>query len=407
MKNIGSIRLLLTGKSQKDKIFLTILLLYFLVYMLPVPEVAGLFPCSLMVLYGFMTDSILKFRLRKYHWWGIQIFVFFAITSVWALRPILSYWSLMQMFKLFVLTFGIYKYATSFEKLYDILRVFVAANILLLLFVLYYFDLGSLGEDRMSDAENGLNGNGIAISFAFCLYGIFMIFNFIKLNYASKVYYYILAMVFLVFILLTGSRTGVVMLLLPIILNQFLKSKYKLTAIISISIFLIFAYFLVMKIPVFYNIVGVRIMDGLNIVSGNSTGAEDSSRFLLFVYGLDWFQDNPILGIGINNYRVLSNVTPPFVGKNFYAHSNIIELLVDVGIVGFIIYYRYVFILLRGAFKAAKDNVVSRIIIALTVTLFVHDIFSMSFYEWEMQFLICITFVLLSLNQKEVKPQMH
>jgi hypothetical protein len=370
--------------------------------MLPMPEVAGLVPCALMILYAFMTNSILQFKLNEYHWWCIQVFIFFAITSAWALRPVLSYWTLIQIFKLFVLTFGIYKYAKSYKKLYDILRVFVTANIILLLFVLYYFDIGSLGEDRMSDAENGLNGNGIAISFVFCLYGIFMIFKFIRLNYASKIYYYFLALVFLVFILLTGSRTGVVMLLIPIVLYQFLKSKYKVTSIISITFFLIFAYFLVMKIPVFYNIVGVRIMDGLNIVSGNSTGAEDSSRVLLFAYGLEWFQDNPILGIGINNYRVLSNITPPFVGKNFYAHSNIIELLVDVGIVGSIIYYRYVFSLLKGAFKSVKQNVVSRIVIALAVTLFVHDIFSMSIYEWEMQFLICITFVLLSLTQSEI-----
>lgn len=407
MKKIGSIKLLLKGKSQKDKIFLTILLLYFLVYMLPIPEVAGLFPCSLMVLYGFMTDSILKFRLRKYHWWCIQVFVFFAITSVWALRPILSFWSLMQMFKLFVLTFSIYKYSYNYDRLGDVLRIFVVANILLLFFVLYYFDLSSLGEDRMSDAENGLNGNGIAISFVFCLYAIFMVFNLIKLSYISKVYYYVFAIIFLVFILLTGSRTGVVMLLIPIVLNQFLKSKYKVTSIISIAIFLVFSYFLIMKIPVFYNIVGVRIMDGLNLISGNGTGAEDSSRFLLFVYGIEWFQDNPILGIGINNYRVLSNVTPPFVGKNFYAHSNIIELLVDVGLVGLIIYYRYTVTLLIRAFNSVQQNVISRIIIALTVTLFVHDIFSMSFYEWEMQFLICITFILLSLKEKEVKQQMH
>jgi hypothetical protein len=75
---------------------------------------------------------------------------------------------------------------------------------------------------------------------------------------------------------------------------------------------------------------------------------------------------------------------------------------VDVGIVGSIIYYRYVFSLLKGAFKSVKQNVVSRIVIALAVTLFVHDIFSMSIYEWEMQFLICITFVLLSLTQSEI-----
>jgi len=387
-------------KSLSDLIFLTLLLLYFIVYMFPFSEMVGYLPCALMIIYSMSRYSLLKFKVQEYHKWSFQVLLFFLLSSIWALRPILSYWSVMQMIKLMVFTFGIYKYCSNYERLLDVLKVFVFANILFLFFVLFYFDLSTLGQERMSDSENGINGNALAVTFTFCMYCIFIMFKLVRLNVIKRFLYYTLCVLFFIMILFTGSRTALVLIFFPFSFYLFLKSKYKLVSIFMISSFLLLMFIIVMKIPSFYAVIGSRMMDAVNIATGNSTGAEDSSRVLLILYGLEWFKANPFMGIGINNYRVLSNTVYPFVGKNFYAHNNIIELLVDVGLVGLFIYYRYILILIKGVLKIKKGGTIVIIVSCLTITLFINDFVSMSFYEWEMQFLICITFVLLSLLKK-------
>ena len=80
-------------------------------------------------------------------------------------------------------------------------------------------------------------------------------------------------------------------------------------------------------------------MDMWSVLTNDTSGEEDTSRVTLFQYGMNWFLDNPILGVGINNFRVLSTKTSEFAGMSFYAHNNYVELLVDIGIVGIVIYY--------------------------------------------------------------------
>ena len=158
---------------------------------------------------------------------------------------------------------------------------------------------------------------------------------------------------------------------------------------------LVVATLIVMRVPSIYNVLGTRIVEMISILQGYRVPGGDVSRLLLFSYGIDWFQDSPLLGIGINNYRVLSNITYPFVGRNFYAHSNLVELLVDVGIIGTLIYYSAFFYMIKEAMK--KKIVFSKIVIVLATTFLLHDILSMSYYDLGMQVFICIGFILLRL----------
>jgi O-antigen ligase len=193
------------------------------------------------------------------------------------------------------------------------------------------------------------------------------------------------------------------MLVFPLSVFFFLKSKYKVNAIIGIAILFVLSFVLITKVPYFYNVLGVRVFDMFEIIKQGQdfSGGADNSRFLLFIYGFEWFQESPAIGSGINNYRVLSNITPPFVGRNFYAHSNIIEMLVGVGIVGTIIYYSIIYFLIRRA--KSINSAYYKVVITIGLTFLFHDIFSMSYYEYEMQLLLCTSYILIGLKKENNK----
>ena len=98
-------------------------------------------------------------------------------------------------------------------------------------------------------------------------------------------------------------------------------------------------YTLVMTIPEWYNTIGWRLEGAIAIITGR--GSADSSALLRAEYievGWEAFKENPILGYGINNYRLINLQA---TGHQTYSHNNFIEILVGIGIVGFFIYYSF------------------------------------------------------------------
>src|SRR5690606_28195676 len=55
-------------------------------------------------------------------------------------------------------------------------------------------------------------------------------------------------------------------------------------------------------------------------------------RFDLIIEGFEIFSKQPLFGHGLENYRFLNS-------HETYAHNNYIELLVSVGVLGFLSYY--------------------------------------------------------------------
>lgn len=269
-------------------------------------------PVTGIVLYLLVVISQGKFVLKSYHIWFIFVILFFATSSLWALRPKLSLWAIVNQLELFIVGSGIICFCQTKKRILLLSKAVVFASIILLVFVLFYFDFNMLGKERLSDTEKGINGNGVAIAFTLALYAIILIQNISKPNFLRKSVLITLSFIYLVFILLTGSRTALLMLLIPISMYMFLKSKYKIIAIFSIATILLLALVIVMKIPSFYNVIGVRIVEmALVMKTGIEMNPEaDTSRLRLMMLGFEWFTEKPWFGYGINNFRVMSNNTP-------------------------------------------------------------------------------------------------
>jgi O-antigen ligase len=78
-----------------------------------------------------------------------------------------------------------------------------------------------------------------------------------------------------------------------------------------------------------------------------SGGVKGDIRYSMVTFGLELFLDNPIFGVGINNYRAHS----PW---GMYSHNDYIESLTSTGLIGFILYQGSVLITLVRSYKLFK-----------------------------------------------------
>ena len=364
------------------------------------------------------TSSLLSFGWHvshAYRRWIVCVFAFFSISMLWALEKNLCRWVLiLQMLPMFIATITTYVFLTKTSHgIRKILWTYIIASIILILFIIINLDqieegirLGKQLNESVDNENQIINSNSIGMCLCFTIYAGYILFVKGNRKLLIKLSAFIVAAVILWLILLTGSRKAFFMLVIPlIILPLFGKNRGWRKFIFPVTFgIVVVGYNLIMTIPALYDVLGRRIVDMQNILMGTTTGTEDISRMVLVEYGLEWFKDSPVLGHGINNFRVLSNQTPMFMGMNFYAHNNYIELLVDVGIVGFIIYYSCYFYFWKRLKRNIVNNPLKAWIITLIVVRLFLDMAQVSYYSFMSNLILCLCFYAVDFTRKgEVK----
>lgn len=265
------------------------------------------------------------------------------------------------------------------------------------------------GTERIGD-EIGLHSNDVGFRFAL---GVIISFYFVKFK---KLYYYLIPIVAFIFLVLySGSRKGLIMVLIGliacIVYSGEKKSSYKdllikvLKVCFAFGVFIGIMYF-VMNNETFYSIIGVRMESMFSAFSGESSGdASIVERNYFKEQAWNLFLDNPILGYGHNcfsNYLQLINYS-----ILTYSHNNYLEILSALGIVGFLIYYSMIFSMIVGLLKllSAKNKNKNRGLLFIFI-LFMLLICLVSWWQinYSSKFLIVVyslIYMFISVNKKE------
>lgn len=249
---------------------------------------------------------------------------------------------------IFIVMISLVNYIDTMGKIEKVIKYFIYSGVITSFYVLINSDFSQI--TRFGGELGNVNdiGMNIALSSTFCVYIIL----------AQKKYSYTLFLLIMIpTILLTGSRKALIFILISVLLILFLRNKNSFKNIfqISIVIALIFAiaYYPIFKIPLFYQTIGVRVENLFSFLSGAGTNeASLNIRLYMTEFGLHVFKAKPLLGYGIDNYKVLYGLNS---GMQTYAHNNYIELMVDIGILGVTTYYLTQIIVLRELFYASKE----------------------------------------------------
>lgn len=352
--------------------------------------------------------SVKRVRYSKaYVTWMAAVLAFFAISTTWALDVKLSLWGLRQVIVIFIGMLATYSYLKSDpDSIKNILVVFLAESIVLIVFIIINLDqieMGiRLGKQFGDEESQKVNSNVIGMNFCYALYVVFVLLGQSNKSFWKRVLV-IAASVFLIYLILfTGSRKALLMIAIPLLVFPLLqKNKSKGTVfLVAVAGLLIIGSNLIMDIPIFYDVIGSRVEDGIAILTGREQGTEDVSRIFLAQYGLEWFKENPSFGYGINCFRVLSNKTSMFAGYNFYAHNNYVELLVDVGLIGFLIYYSCFFFFWKNLKRHFMDIRLNKWIASLIIIHLVLDMAMVSYYSFTSNLILCLCFYAVEITRK-------
>lgn len=153
----------------------------------------------------------------------------------------------------------------------------------------------------------------------------------------DRLRYGLLTLSFAVALLLTTKRTPLLICILAVILIEYLMaSKGKTTTVFKVLLILFIAGVFVVafgdQIPVLSN-----VMNRLSAIFTTNTLEESTTgRTLLWDRAIQLWSDSPIFGFGWGTYRYYW--TDGFQGVSSAAHNVFLQLLAEVGVVGFIIF---------------------------------------------------------------------
>jgi O-antigen ligase len=211
-------------------------------------------------------------------------------------------------------------------------------------------------------------------------------------------------------IFMSGSRKGIIgvflILLVQYIIVIIINEKRDFIKKTTIGIIVLSLVFSVLVFMISSSEYGYRIFNIVQYLKGEKLGKGGSSiedRAYLMEIGIENFTENPIIGKGLSSFDdtvVGVGVFTQEIGK--YSHSNVIEVLVSSGAIGFIIYYSIYFTCffkIIGLFKMNIDKnskpVAYYAITAIIICLF-YDMFAVTYFGKE--FWIFFTCILSSIT---------
>ncbi len=263
------------------------------------------------------------------------------------------------------------KTTKDIDKMLKLLLVSLIYTVL----VLYIKTPASAWGTERIGADLGLHPNDIGIRFAI---GVMISLYF---SISKKIYFnYIFVAIFTVIAMFSGSRKGLLMCVIAIILYPILSYKKRnrndfmkfLFRIILIILIIAIIYYIIMNNKMFYDVIGVRLESMMSFFEGD-TLADDSvrEREFFIVKAIELFKAHPILGYGMNNFSThMAEINYHHIA---YSHNNFTELLATLGIVGFIIYYfmitKMLINLLKNMFYKVKNNYAMNVLFLLMLSI--------------------------------------
>lgn len=322
--------------------------------------------------------------LKPYFWWCI-LFSSYCITSInWAYdRNEAMTWITTIVF---VYICNIALSAIMINQKRNVqysLKVFSFFGLLMCLSFLSIHGLNY--GDELDRSDSTINMNTIGMVAAVTTIISFYLYRNIETKKRLNIYLLISCVSFLI-VLLSASRKALIIPFLAYGVTKLSGKKPSRIFLNSVllSILAIFVVWCLLKIPIFYNIVGFRIEGLINgfLDTGGEVDSSTTTRMQFVEVGMIFLSQNILFGYGAANFGAL--YASYFPGRDpVYAHNNYIELLVNYGIVGTLLYYSfyiYLIVKLLKIIRSTRDQV-AILFLSIIVSLIIVEYGFVAYYD--------------------------
>jgi O-antigen ligase len=342
---------------------------------------------------------IIKYKIKIIK---LRFFLNWMCFTLWSAISVLWAYNGVDINKIIVLLLigctclAINTYISTREQIDIYLNMVILSSILLELYLLYYYGI-SIFKDRFDNSF--INANRAGTIFAVAAYfAMYLWYSKKKISYAI---WYLISFAG---VLISGSKTSMlscsIMCVGFIVIKDRKKWNVTIKNILIITIIAIVVFLMIMKIPILYNIIGERIAAFMETFSGeNDTDKSTLQRMYLIRKGMEVFKQRPLIGVGIDNFRYFNNL-------HTYAHSNIVELLASVGLIGCILFYRLYYIIIREMhYNGSLTDEDKAFVIAYLLEVIIINFSNVYYYEMIDIVVLCVMYCFASTksNCKKIK----
>tara|TARA_B100001057_G_C22867481_1_gene957220 strand:+ start:5172 stop:6359 length:1188 start_codon:yes stop_codon:yes gene_type:complete len=233
------------------------------------------------------------------------------------------------------------------------------------------------------DEEGGINPNVLAfycnISIAFLIYKYRLINKkHVKLGILCLIGTFVLFIVFV-----TLSRKGLIgiliMFLFFLLSGKKLNLRFKILSIL-ISSTIIFFLMQNFELPVLN-----RFISTINLFEGSKNiGQSDHERSFLILESISFWKESPIFGNGIKHFENNSVL-------GLYTHTNYMELLVNYGLVGLLLFYSPIITRLRTLYTYFNHfHIQIKFFFFILIFILISDFAMVSYYNVVYLFLLSV-----------------
>ena len=173
------------------------------------------------------------------------------------------------------------------------------------------------------------------------------------------------------------------------------KHMVKYTAVVAAVVAVV--YYLIMNIPAFYAVIGERMESLFSFfLTGSSlSGSSAEQRADMISFGLQKWIQSPIWGYGFDSFKYYNR---SMTGHFYYSHNNFVELLYNLGIIGFVIYYWYYWKLFYVAWKGKTKYTpeVRAFVIGLVLSMLVFEYGAVNYTGTASQLMFFFAYTMLT-----------
>lgn len=313
--------------------------------------------CGIMIIYilATMHKNEEKFFVNTELVLLLAFLIYSGVSYLWSLDTALTLYRTKVLFFLIALTFLLTNlFARDGEYDRFIMLYWAMALILSILGIMRYgvsgirnFIVSGVRLGKGDALLLGHNPNTIGMDCAFA--GVITFYYFFFKGKKAALWSLVPIVIIVV---ASGSRKGLFILMFGLILIIFfLQMQKEKAALPMLFKMLLIAAGLIAIVNVILQFPGMekareQYMGLVNSLLGNEEEADVSTQIRENMVHVGWeqFLRTPILGIGLDNAKIINLQYNHFYG---YLHNNYIELLVNGGIVGFIIYYSFFIVALK------------------------------------------------------------
>lgn len=291
-----------------------------------------------------------KMKLTQFTIWYFFFFLFLFFSSIFYGQSDISI--LFPTFVSLIISFCFIQTINSEEKLIKSANVYVVSALVMGLMIwssgqLDYIYWGVSGEERLGTE---ITGNANVFTALFMYSGVFASwFMVFEEKTIYKIVYALLFLFILFIMILSGGRKTIISIMMSLIVFMIMKEGGKKSYVKNLifAILIVFGiFFIIMNNSFLYDLIGERFEGLFNLFTGKGSDiGGDDIREQMFVLAIDGWLDKPILGHGIDSFKFYNQSV---TGHFYYSHNNFVELLYDVGIIGFLLFYSFYFYIYRS-----------------------------------------------------------